>query len=191
MRPVLTTERLVLRPMAEADIGTIVDLLGDLRVSGNTSNIPHPYTETDARDWVRRQPENRASGRHYVYAVTDPATDCYMGTVGLHWTDPQSEQDRASWEIGYVYGVPHWGKGYATEAGAAILREAEASLAPGLFTSRHFTENPKSGHVLVKLGFQSTGVIRDSFSVARGAEMPSRLMVRLPGTPLPDPGRLT
>lgn len=189
MREVIETARLILRPMSVKDIPAMVCLLDDLRVSGNTSNIPYPYGEADARAWVARQPENRSQGQAYVYSVCDAETDTMMGGMGLHWSDRQTDDGQMGWELGYWFGVPHWGQGFATEAGAAVVREAEATVAPDRIVAAHFTENPKSGHVLVKLGFEYTGVIRDSFSLARQAKVQTRSMVRLAGAPLPDPGR--
>lgn len=189
MREVIETARLVLRPMSAKDIPAMVCLLDDLRVSGNTSNIPYPYGEADARDWVGRQPDLRGQGQAYVYSVCDAETDAIVGAMGLHWSDRHTGDGQMGWELGYWFGVPHWGQGFATEAGTAIVREAEASLAPDRIVAGHFTENPKSGHVLVKLGFEYTGVICDSYSLARRAKVPCRSMVRTAGAPLPDPGR--
>jgi RimJ/RimL family protein N-acetyltransferase len=40
----------------------------------------------------------------------------------------------------------------------------------------HFIDNPASGRVLDKLGFESTGLIAPRMSCARGEEVPARLM---------------
>jgi RimJ/RimL family protein N-acetyltransferase len=50
-------------------------------------------------------------------------------------------------------------------AQALGLRRLEAS---------HFIDNPASGRVLEKLGFQSTGIIAPRANCARGSEVPAR-----------------
>ena len=40
----------------------------------------------------------------------------------------------------------------------------------------HFIDNPASGRVLEKLGFQPLGLIAPRMSCARGEEVPARLM---------------
>jgi RimJ/RimL family protein N-acetyltransferase len=47
----------------------------------------------------------------------------------------------------------------------------------------HFVDNPASGRVLEKLGFEPRGIIAPRMSCARGEEYPARLMqLRLDGT---------
>ena len=40
----------------------------------------------------------------------------------------------------------------------------------------HFIDNPASGRVLAKLGFESRGIIAPRMCCARGEEVPARLM---------------
>lgn len=191
MRDTIQTARLILRPITACDIPAMVPQLDDLRVSANLARVPYPYTEKDAQEFVGRQDSARAEGRDYVFGVERRDTGAYVGSVGLHFQASHSLTDEPMWELGYWFGVPHWGNGFATEAGAAVLLEAEQALAPEQFVAGHFTENPKSGHVLVKLGFDYTGAIRDTFSLARNASVACHSMVRNAGAPLPDPGRAT
>jgi len=65
-----------------------------------------------------------------------------------------------------------WGRGYATEAGQAVLAIARDTMRLKRLRARHHAENPASGRVLRKLGFVETGRSR-TFSLARGGEVPS------------------
>jgi RimJ/RimL family protein N-acetyltransferase len=81
--------------------------------------------------------------------------------------------------IGYWIARAHWGQGYATEAGRAML-----ALARGLghkrLVGRHFLDNPASGLVLRRLGFRPTDERRLIFSAGRGRACPSvRLEIEL------------
>jgi RimJ/RimL family protein N-acetyltransferase len=78
-------------------------------------------------------------------------------------------------ELGYWIARPHWGRGYATEAGRAVLAIARDALRVRRLEAGHFTDNPASGRVLEKLGFRPTGRIAPRFSAGRGEAAPSRL----------------
>jgi RimJ/RimL family protein N-acetyltransferase len=77
-------------------------------------------------------------------------------------------------ELGYWIARAHWGKGFATEAGGALIDIARTLKLPRLEGS-HFVDNPASGRVLEKLGFQPTGLSTTRYSCARGAEATSKL----------------
>ena len=86
-------------------------------------------------------------------------------------------------EFGYWISRPHWGLGYATEAGDAFLAAARHSLRLKQLCAHHFLDNPASGRVLEKLGFRSTGIIASRFSAGRKASAPAKLyMLALGGT---------
>ena len=70
-------------------------------------------------------------------------------------------------ELGYWIGRPYWGLGFATEASRAVVEIAKAIGHKKLVAS-HFTDNPASGNVLRKLGFQSTGKTAVRQSNGRG-----------------------
>ena len=78
-------------------------------------------------------------------------------------------------ELGYWIGRLFWGRGIATEAGLALIDIARA-LGLGRIEASHFVDNPASGRVLEKLGFESTGLIAPRINCARGQEVPARLM---------------
>jgi ribosomal-protein-alanine N-acetyltransferase len=67
-----------------------------------------------------------------------------------------------SGELGYWIGKPYWGRGYATEAAAAVLDFAFGPLALHRVEATHFTRNPASGRVMEKLGMRLEGVFRDA-----------------------------
>jgi RimJ/RimL family protein N-acetyltransferase len=60
-------------------------------------------------------------------------------------------------ELGYALGTPWWGRGYATEAGRAILRAAYEDVGVERVVAVAKRENTASLHVLCKLGFREEG----------------------------------
>jgi len=78
-------------------------------------------------------------------------------------------------ELGYWLARPFWGRGIATEACTALIEIARSLGLPRL-EGAHFVDNPASGRVLEKLGFEPTGIIAPRMSCARGHEVAARLM---------------
>jgi RimJ/RimL family protein N-acetyltransferase len=60
-------------------------------------------------------------------------------------------------ELGYAFGAAYWGRGYATEAGHAIVREASGPLDLKRLVAVTSDDNNPSQHVLHKLGFRADG----------------------------------
>ena len=59
--------------------------------------------------------------------------------------------------MGYWLGVDYWGKGYATEAAAAVVDHAFTISKVQSLPSGYHKDNPASGRVLSKLGFRIVG----------------------------------
>jgi RimJ/RimL family protein N-acetyltransferase len=146
--PVLATARLILRAPRREDAKAIADLINDRRIAENTARIPHPYSLTDAHAFLA-QAGRSPSEPTFLIARTDGAI---VGSCGIELgsgPDP---------ELGYWIGVPHWGRGYATEAARALIDHAFGELACERLRGRARVSNPTSRRVLEKCGFQWTGV---------------------------------
>jgi RimJ/RimL family protein N-acetyltransferase len=144
----LETERLLLRHPRAADISHFLPLINDFDVSKNLSRAPYPYTEDDACAFIVAVTRAIAAGTDHVFAIL-LKPEAYIGTCGLH--------PERGWEFGYWYGKPYWGKGYATEAGRRMVKYAFEELKAEALTASWFHDNPASGRVLAKLGFQPVG----------------------------------
>ena len=146
--PVFETERLVLRAPRLEDAKAIAALANDRRIAENTRRIPHPYRLSDAEEFISAA--RRSSGE---MALTVSARDGELiGGCGLALLDGPAP------EIGYWLGVPHWGKGYATEAARALIDYAFTELDHKVLQAGARVTNPASRRILEKCGFQWTGV---------------------------------
>lgn len=152
MPAVLTTERLILRPLTADDGPAIERYASAYEVALNTLSIPHPYPPGAAAAWIAT---HASTPNINVFAITLRDGGELIGTVGVH-LDP--EHDAA--EVGYWIGVPFWGKGYVTEAARAAIDWAFASLPVNRIHAMHFTRNPASGRVLQKIGMTREGTLR-------------------------------
>ncbi|MBN8980223.1 MAG: GNAT family N-acetyltransferase [Rhizobiales bacterium] len=156
---VLETKRLTLRQPTLADIEAIAGIVSDKRVSINLRRVPHPYSVDDARDFIN----STADSAETVFLIE--AANKAIGLVGLSW------ETEGVPELGYCFGVDHWGKGYATEAARAAIDFAFEEFAIERMTSGARVLNPASRHVLEKCGFNWTGVELHRF-VALGSSTP-------------------
>jgi RimJ/RimL family protein N-acetyltransferase len=77
--------------------------------------------------------------------------------------------------MGYWIACNFWGRGIATEACSALI-EIAATLGLHSLEAGHFLDNPASGRVLEKLGFEPVGIVAPRMSCARGVEVPARMM---------------
>jgi len=155
------SERLILRPPRHADIQAMAVWLGDFQVSRNLAQVPHPYGEADAEDFIAKR--GRHGDGHYVFVITRKADHVFMGCIGLHL-------EAEGYEFGYWLGKPFWGMGYATEAAQALVHFAFESLDAPFVWAGWFHDNPASGHVLAKLGGRHNGS-KMRLSVARGVKV--------------------
>ena len=162
---IIRTERLVLRPPLPADAAEIASRIGIRDVAWNLGRAPFPYQISDAEAWVERVPQGWAQDSGYVLVLTH-ASDGVIGCVGL------DRKPMDIWEIGYWLGKPWWGRGYVTEAASALMTWAQDAKGIEKFASGHFSDNPASGRVLIKLGFDPCGET-EMFGLARGGKHPA------------------
>jgi len=148
----LQTERLTLRLHAPSDITALMPLIGAREVAATTLRIPHPYTESDARDFMAGTQEELLNGSGLRLGIVVRESDTLCGGVGLRI---ESEHRRA--EIGYWIGVPYWGKGYATEAARALVKYGFETLGLHRIFASHFANNSASAGVLRKIGMRHEG----------------------------------
>ena len=152
----LETERLLLRPFRLEDADAVAAFCNSEPVYRHTLSLPHPYTADCARSWIGSHAENFRSERGYEYAVTDKADGRLYGCVGL-----SHHAAHHNGELGYWFGEPHWGRGYATEAARALIDFAFSVKGYHRVYARHFADNPASGRVMQKCGMRFEGIQRE------------------------------
>ena len=160
------TERLLLRPGWREDAQALCRAIGDEGIVRNLAKAPWPYRLQDAESFLARDP--RPNETNCLIFLRGEGAPELVGGIGFGRT-PDGEL-----EFGYWVARSHWGRGIATEAWRAVLANARDSLRLPRLVAGHFTDNPASGRVLQKLGFQPTGVTRARYSAGRDAIAPVR-----------------
>ena len=154
--PSLRTPRLLLRPFVFADAPRVQALAGAKEIYASTLNIPHPYADGLAEQWIASHAVQFYAGTGVTFAITLAAGGDLVGAIGLG-VQPQHQRG----ELGYWVGVPYWNQGYCTEAAIAVIRYALEELGLHKITSRHMLGNHASERVMVKAGMRKEGELVD------------------------------
>jgi RimJ/RimL family protein N-acetyltransferase len=142
----IETSRLVLRAPMRGDVPDLMRLADNPKVASRLARMPSPYTRADAVGFIEitsQRPDERP------YAIT--LADHLIGIIGFSFHEGEPP------ELGYWLGEPHWGKGYMTEAGRALIDAAQRTHHYDLIVARALEDNAASLHVLEKLGFRRAG----------------------------------
>ena len=153
------TERLLLRPGWPEDAPAVFEAINDQAVVRHLASAPWPYRREDA-DLFLSSPRPLLHPNFLIFRRTQESP-VLVGSIGF------GDNGEGDLEIGYWIARDHWGRGYATEAGRAVLDIAR-TIGHREIEAEHFVDNPVSGKVLKKLGFKPTGKVLPRYSRGRG-----------------------
>ncbi|NIT61249.1 MAG: GNAT family N-acetyltransferase [Aliifodinibius sp.] len=145
----------IIRSWDKQDIASLSRYANNYNVWINLRDgFPHPYTEEDARKWIRHsQRENPQT--NFAIATSHEA----IGAIGLVL---QPDVHRISAEIGYWLGEPFWNLGIASAAVKAMTKFAFEQFDLVRLHAGVFEWNPASARVLEKAGYVYEGRLRKS-----------------------------
>jgi RimJ/RimL family protein N-acetyltransferase len=147
----LETSRLTLRPFVEGDFDAVYAMRSDPEVARYLYQGPLSAEETRSRlernmalsAWA-------AEGDWLSVAAVERESGLVVGDMAFHWV---SERDRTA-EIGFVFDPRHQGRGFATEAAAALVHWAFRDAGFHRVIGRTEARNAASARVLEKLGMR-------------------------------------
>jgi RimJ/RimL family protein N-acetyltransferase len=145
-RTTLRTRRLTLRPFEVSDAERLVEIVSNWNVARMLRLLPWPLTLENQREWLATHAPEWRAGTAYRFAIIREGR--LIGCVDL------DEIEGGQGVIGYWLEEAAWGQGFASEAARALVDFAAQSLGLTRLESGHALDNPASGHVLMKLGFQ-------------------------------------
>jgi RimJ/RimL family protein N-acetyltransferase len=148
----LRTERLTLRPFEVADAERVTEIGADWDIARMLRMAPWPTSREINRVWLQTHPAEWREGTAYRFAVV--LAGRLIGCVDV------DEIQQGEGVLGYWLERGAWGQGFATEAARAAIRFAFERLGLRRLASGHAFDNPVSGLVLRKLGFEPTGETR-------------------------------
>lgn len=160
----LETARLWLRWPRISDAQAIQRLAGEKTVAEMTANIPHPYPDGAAEQFVFNTRKNNALGESLSLALTLKGKP--NAVIGIAGVQPNAH---GGLEIGYWLGSGHWGEGYMTEAVRSLIDAVFTLTDARDIESAARVVNPASRRVLEKCGFRNEGSALRSAPARGGA----------------------
>jgi ribosomal-protein-alanine N-acetyltransferase len=145
---ILKSERLIIRRQQASDISALVDLWADPDV---TRYLGGPRD----RDWLRAEFEKVAqepfAERYDLWPVIEKETGRVVGHCGLLEKEVDGSTEI---ELIYVFAVPAWGRGYATEIGRALAQHAVEQMEIARLIALIEPGNVASERVALKIGMR-------------------------------------
>lgn len=160
----IETERLILRRFHRRDVSSLEEGVRSSLVELNEW-LPWAhmdYTRDDAVAFIRDSTQAWKEGKAYDYTIraqSDP--DRHLGNISI-W---QTSRTGKIGEIGYWIRTDLIGRGYATEATLALMREGFGLMGLHKITLRIAVGNRGSERVAEKLGFSVEGVLREELLI--------------------------
>jgi len=166
----IETERLSISEFALDDAPFIIELL-------NEPDFIRHIADRGVRDIAAAEKylsdgplKSYAAHGYGLYKVALMASGEPLGMCGLIRRDTLDFPD-----LGYAFLSRHYRRGYASEAGAAVLAHARAEQSVGTVVAITSLDNEGSIRVLENLGFRTEGIID-----VPGYDTPSRYFVNDP-----------
>ncbi len=137
----IESKRLIIRPLEDRDASDFARLTVP-EVTTMLSNLKTGMTKAEAlADFPRRKWRG-----HLRFTLAIEHERKMIGTIGIGVGD-----------IGYFLAPTHWGRGLMAEALACVLPAIFEKFPISRIEAGHFEDNPVSGHLLRKIGFEETG----------------------------------
>jgi ribosomal-protein-alanine N-acetyltransferase len=161
-QPILTTDRLIVRPLHPKNAA-------DMAFHGDSPAItkymylsfPSPYTLDDANHWIELNMGQQHQTNFGIAEASSP--DILIGGIGLKLGSDVSSHTA---EVGFWVGEKYWGKGYTTEVLKGFTKwsfesfEGKDQRKLTRLVGRVFSGNTASMRCLEKCGYVHEGVLK-------------------------------
>ncbi len=165
----IVTERLVLRPVGEADAEAVIEAIEESRAELTTWMAWAPYMRTveDGRRWTRRVSEawDDPDREDFTIGMFLRESGRFLGGTGFHranWTVP-------SIDIGYWMRTSETGKGYVRETVTALTRVGFGQVGMRRMVITCASTNDRSRRVAKACGYHFEGRLRNDDRLPDGA----------------------
>ena len=151
----LETARLILRPLQPRDAADVFEYASDPEVTSHVRFVTHKSIKA-TRAFLAAADRSRRQGETMVWAITLKATKKMIGTCGF--VEFARAHRRA--EVGYALNRNYWGRGYTSEAVAAVVAHGFSALNLNRIEAHVAPDHLPSQRVLEKCGFVAEGILR-------------------------------
>ena len=156
MFPKLETERLRIREIVHSDAQAIFNCFSNKDVTRYYGQ--DPITDLgQAEQFVEFFAKNFKEKRGIRWGIELKVNKELIGTIGFNAWSPKHKRA----EIGYELHPHYWRKGYATEAVQQVISHGLYGLGLTRIGAVVFPENTASNELLIKLGFEKEGILKN------------------------------
>jgi RimJ/RimL family protein N-acetyltransferase len=153
------SERLQLRPLAESDVGDLVEYRSIPEVCRYVPFEPQNAAEVTIRlHGAWRQQTLDREGESITLGAELTESGKVIGDVMVRWLSAE----HSCGEVGYVFNPAYAGRGYATEAAHAALHLAFDDLGLHRVVARVDARNTASARLLTRLGMRQEAYLRQN-----------------------------
>ena len=151
----ITTARLLLRPIRADDGAHLLPLIDNWNVAQWLTRLPWPYRMDDMVEFMEKIALPRQDGPSPIFAII--LEDMPIGAIECCGHPDRAAALGDGSDLGYWLGEPYWGRGYMTEAVAAMVKRVFAAADAAMIRSGVIEGNAASLRVQTKLGFEVAG----------------------------------
>jgi RimJ/RimL family protein N-acetyltransferase len=176
--PPLSDGLVTLRPWTQGDSPAITAACREAEIARWLDQVPQPYRESDAREYVAGARRAWKSGTAATFAITGADAGEVLGSIGIHWLEP----GQSVGEVGYWVKRDARGRGVASRALRLVASWAIESCALQRLQLRADTRNVASQQVAEAVGFTREGVSRSiRYNARQGRRVDFVVYSLLPG----------
>jgi [ribosomal protein S5]-alanine N-acetyltransferase len=159
---ILESDRLLFRPHEPADLDSFCAMEMDSQFRRYVGG--YPRSREDAERKFPKEQLSKIADRLAVWAAVLKSNGQYVGRCGLY-PHLKSGVGTVPGEaaLSFYFGREYWGKGLASEAGAAFVKFGWEELHLSRIVTTVDVENGASIHILEKLGFQLIATERGAY----------------------------
>ncbi|MDO4462354.1 MAG: GNAT family N-acetyltransferase [Bacteroidia bacterium] len=164
----MQSDRVLLRPWYGFDAKALYKYASDPEVGPRAGWQPHRSIE-ESKCIIKD-----VFGNDTTWAIVLKSTNEPIGTIGyMPIYDMNINHGEDEPLVGYWVGKPYWNQGICTEALRLMLDKIRRDGKYKILYCSHYVDNPASGRVMVKCGFEYTGdtVVDSTLCVGEGKEM--------------------
>jgi ribosomal-protein-alanine N-acetyltransferase len=162
--PELGTDRLDLVEPRMSHAQDIAEYMRDGRVQQHLPNIPDPYTEDDAEQYIEQKHEEMSPDNLLFWSLHHREDERVIGLANIHGIDTSNRNG----ELGYGLNPDYWGKGLMTEALQSIITYGFNAHNLYRIEAKTAERNTNSKNLLERLGFTKEGTLRDHMEIRGG-----------------------
>jgi RimJ/RimL family protein N-acetyltransferase len=174
----LSDGTVLLRPWTLDDVPAIAAACDEVEIAKWIHQLPSPYGESDAREYVLSTVVAWNDGLGAFFAVVGCGSGDVAGSIALHVID----RELANVEVGYWTAAAARGRGLTTRALTILSTWALDNAGAERVQLRADVRNTASLRVAEKAGFTREGTLRASgFNAREGRRIDYAVFSRLPG----------